>query len=237
MVALFAWAPPARGKRAIELREQTILHTRFLRTEIVRGPYTPEAVLRRRVAAASKRLGKRGVTRAVLPEDFSFPQQLGEVRAVSAMPLRKALAADWVRWALIRQGTPVAGAKVAVCADHLTGETARTVTELSLRHRYVLLDLPYGGEELCRQLRREYGVSLLLRPAREQLAQADAALLFAPRAAPLKAALPVYDEAFPLPAVSLPPALEEQLPSGVNREQLLSLLRENGQLRQLSIEG
>lgn len=230
MTAMLRWTPPVRGKhqRSVEIKEQMILHTRFLCVWVLRGPRTPEAVLRRRVAAAAKRLRKRGAVRVVLPEEFAFREQLGELRPVSTLSLRQAMAADWARWSLIRRGVPTAGARVAVCADTLTGEVVRTVTELSLRHRYVLLDLPYGGEELCRSLRREYGVSLLLRPAPEELAAADAALLFAPRkTAP--AALPVYDESRPLPPLFLPPALEEQLPGGVNREQLLSVLRERGQ--------
>ena len=238
MTAMLLWTPPVRGKHqsSVELKEQMILHTRFLCARVLRGPRTPETVLRRRVAAAARRLRKRGAVQAVLPEDFTFWDQLGGLRPVSALPLRQALAADWVRWTLIRRGVPAAGARVAVCADRLTGEAVRTVTELSLRHRYVLLDLPYGGEELCRQLRREYGVSLLLKPSSEQLAEADAALLFSPRAAAFRAALPVYDESCLLPPLSLPPAVEEQLPPGINREQILSLLRENGRLRQLSLE-
>lgn len=231
MIAMLLWTPPVRGKhqKSVEIREQMILHTRFLCAGVLRGARTPEAVLRRRVAAAAKRLKKRGAGQVVLPEEFSFPEQLGELRPVSTLPLRQAMAADWVRWALIRRGVPAAGARVAVCADTLTGETVRTVTELSLRHRYVLLDLPYGGEELCRALRREYGVSLLLRPSAEELAAADTAALFAPRKVPTETALPVYDEKCPLPPLFLPPALEEQLPAGVNREQLLTVLRERGQ--------
>ena len=192
MIGILLWKEPQRGfwQRPVSLSERNILHMHFLCAEIARGPRTPEAVLRRRVAAAAKRLRKRGAVRVVLPEEFAFREQLGELRPVSTLSLRQAMAADWARWSLIRRGVPAAGARVAVCADTLTGEVVRTVTELSLRHRYVLLDLPYGGEELCRSLRREYGVSLLLRPAPEELAAADAALLFAPRkTAP--AALPV----------------------------------------------
>lgn len=230
MTGLFSWTAPERGIRrgGVKVRERVILRCRFLEAEIPRGPHTPEAVMRRRVAAAARRLEKRGIRQVVLPEDFPWRDRLGGLQAVSALPLRQALAADWVRWALVRQGTAAAGARVAVCVDRLTGEVVRTVTELSLRHRYVLLDLPYGGEELCRQLRREYGVSVLLRPTREQLGEADAAVLFAPRTVPAKTVLPVYDEGSPLPPLSLPPALEAQLPAGVDREQLLSLLRENG---------
>lgn len=230
MIGLLSWTAPVRGvrQRGVQVRERMILRSRFLEAEVLRGSHTPEAAMRRRVHAAAKKLEKRGVRQVVLPEDFPYRDHLEGLQPVSALPLRQALAADWVRWALIRQGTAAAGARVAVCADRLSGEVVRTVTELSLRHRYVLLDLPYGGEELCRQLRREYGVSVLLRPTREQLGEADAALLFAPRTAPAGSVLCVYDEASPLPPLALPPGLEEQLPAGVNREQLLSLLRESG---------
>ena len=239
MTAMLLWTPPVRGKRqrSVEIREEIILHTRFLCASVLRGPRTPEPVLEWRVAAAARGLRKRGARQIVLPEDWNFSDRLGELRLVSTLPLRSCLAADWVRWALIRQGIPAAGARVAVCADTLAGETARTVTELSLRHRYVLLDLPYGGEELCRSLRREYGVSVLLRPGREELRATDAAVLFAPRRESFPTALPVYDEARPLPPLSLPPALEEQIPAGVNREQLLAVLRERGQIRPGGPEG
>ena len=114
MTAMLRWTPPVRGKhqRSVEIKEQMILHTRFLCVWVLRGPRTPEAVLRRRVAGAAKKLWKRGCRQAVLPEDFPYSDQLGQLRPVSALPLRQALAADWIRWALIRQGTAAAGARV-----------------------------------------------------------------------------------------------------------------------------
>ena len=131
---------------------------------------------------------------------------------------------------------------MAVCAAQLTGEVVRTVTELCLRHRYVLLDLPYGGEELCRQLRREYGVSLLLGPSKEQLEGAEALVLFDPRTDLVRkdpAVLTLYDETQALPPISLPPAAEEALPQGADRGQLLAALREAGVLRpgQVTVAG
>ena len=113
-----------------------------------------------------------------------------------------------------------------------------TWCELTLRHHYVLLDLPYGGEELARQLRREYGVSLMLSPSKEQLEAADAMVCFDPRPDCLgPGRIPLYDGASPMPPLSLPPALEEQLPAGVRRDQQLTVLREAGSLRpgQLSV--
>ena len=240
MVGMLLWKAPERGKRSVFVRERSILHTRFLCAEVARGPKTPEAVASRRMAAAIRRLRKQGVTQAVLPEGFAYGELLdrGGVHGVSTLPLRRAIAADYVRWSLREREIPAAGARVAVCAAALTGDVVRTVTELPLRHRYVLLDLPYGGEELARQLRREYGVSLMLSPSKEQLEAADAMVCFDPRPDCLgPGRIPLYDGASPMPPLSLPPALEEQLPAGVRRDQLLTVLREAGSLRpgQLSV--
>jgi len=102
----------------------------------------------------------------------------------------------------------------------------------------VLLDLPYGGEELCRQLRREYGVSLLLGPDRDQLEGAEALVLFDRRAdlsLTNPVALRLYDEGQALPPLALPPELERELPRGADRGQLLAVLREAGALRREQI--
>lgn len=98
----------------------------------------------------------------------------------------------------------------------------------------MLADLPRGGEELCRRLRREYGVSVQLGPDREQLERAEALVLFDPRE-DLKpqgaVVLELYREDVPLPELELPPALENQLPAGVSRGALLAALEEGGVLR------
>ena len=157
---------------------------------------------------------------------------------MSTLALRRRLAADWVRQALAEGGVPPGGARVAVSAAQMTGELVRTVTELSLRHRYVLLDVPYGAEELCRRLRREYGVSLLLGPSKDQMEGAEALVLFDPRTdLSLKnpVALRLYDEGQALPPLSLPPEAEEALPHGADRGQLLAVLREAGVLKREQI--
>ena len=244
MIGMLIWKEPGKREKAVAVKERSILRVRFWCAEVLRGPKTPEAVLRRRVAAAGKRLRKQGVTRVVLPEEFAYGPQLEkwDLHPVSTLGLRRAIAADWVRWFVAEQGTPAAGARVAVSAEQLTGEVVRTVTELSLRHRYVLLDLPRGGEDLCRQLRREYGVSLLLGPSKEQLEGAEALVLFDPRTDLVRkdpAVLTLYDETQALPPISLPPAAEEALPQGADRGQLLAALREAGVLRpgQVTVAG
>lgn len=238
MIGMLLWKEPQGGipLRTVTLAERSILRTRFLCAEIARGPRTAEMTLRRRAGTAARRLRRAGVTRVVLPEGFPWGSQLEKygVRPVSTLSLRRRLAADWVRGALAEAGVSPAGARVAVSAAQMTGELVRTVTELSLRHRYVLLDVPYGGEELCRRLRREYGISLLLGPDRPQLEAADALVLFDPRTDLRRTGgvtLPLYDEAAPMGTLSLPPALEEQLPEGADRGQLLAALLEAGALR------
>jgi len=209
-----------------------------MQAEVVKSAH--QTVDRRRVLAAGKRLRKRGVVQVVLPDRFSYREQLSKcgLKPVSTLALRRSLAVDWVRTGLTEKGQPAAGARVAVTAAVLTGEVVRTVTELCLRHRYVLLDLPYGGEELCRQLRREYGVSLLLGPDRDQLEGAEALILF-DRRTDLSLANPValrlYDEEQALPPLTLPPELEGELPQGVDRGQLLAVLREAGTIRREQI--
>lgn len=237
MIGMLRWKDSREGKRqrSVQTAERSVLHVRFLCVEISRRPRTPETVLRRRVAAAGRRMQKLGVTRAVLPEGFAYGQQLGKygVTPVSTLALRRSLAADWVRWSLAEKGIPSGGARVAVTAAQLTGEVVRTVTELVLRHRYVLLDLPYGGEELAKQLRREYGVSLLLGPSREQLEGAEALVAF-DREPEVRGpvVIPLYETAVTaLPPLVLPEVLEERLPAGVDREQLLAALQEAGALR------
>ena len=163
MIGLLLWKLPEKRGRSLRVGERSILHMRFTCAEITRGPKTPEAVLRRRVSAAGKRLRKLGITRAVLPEDFVYQELLERqgIRAVSTVTLRRALAADWARAVMETGALSPGNAKVAVAGSQLTGELVRTVTELSLRNRYVLLDLPYGGEELCRQLRTIPGLQEL----------------------------------------------------------------------------
>jgi len=185
MIGLLVWKVPVskRRQRAVTVKEVSILHTRFLQVEVLRGAKTPETVLRRRVHAAGKQLRKQGVRQMVFPTDGCCQEWLErwEIRPISTLPLRRALAADWVRWLLEKEGVAPASARVAIAAAQPTGELVHMVTELVLRHRYVLLDLPYGGEMLAGQLRREYGVSLLLNPPKEQMQEAEVQVLLEPR--------------------------------------------------------
>ena len=238
MIGMLTWSSPEnRRKRPqrITLAEQRILGVPFLCGEILRYPRTPEVLLRGRVRAAARQLGRSGVTRVVLPEAFAYGDLLEQrgVVPVSTVPLRRGLAADLVRAHLAARGI-TAGARLAVAGTRPSGELVRTVTELALSNRYLLLSLPYGAEPLAHQLRREYGVSLVLTSDRRQLEAAEVLLLFDPRPDLPEggnSVLRLYDEEAPLPSLLLPPALEQALPAGCSRPQLLAALTEAGAVR------
>ena len=236
MIGFVAWTEEKAPRRA---GDAVVLRMRFLEVRLLRRKNTPAAVLRRRAAAAARKLQKLGVVRAVFPEAFPYEAVFAKygVFPVETARLYRSIAGEWLRSELAAKG--ISGAsRLAVCADRLTGELVRTMTELCLRYRYVLLDVAEGGEELARQLRREFGVSLLLRPSAAQLESAEALLLFAPREN-LRCAvtLPLYDGA-PAPqnvALSIP-ALEERTPPGCRRDQLFAALCAAGALRPEQIE-
>lgn len=229
MVGLLQWKDAGRGLRTVRMQEISILHTRFLCMEMLRSTRTSETVLRRRVRAAGKQLLRQGIDRVVLPAGVSPTALPYGLSPVSTLPLRRAVAADWCGTLLRLRGEEPASARVLVSAAALSGDVVRTVTELALRHRYLLLEVPYGGEELCRRLRREYGVSVLLHPGAEESAKLQIA--FDPAERRGEVFLPLYDETFPLPHLLLPAEWEERLPPQADRGQLLSVLREYGALR------
>lgn len=220
----------------MECRERLVCRCRFLCVEIERTEKSSAAVLRRRLRRAGKILHRAGVREVVLPEgvEREAVEALG-LSPVSTLPLRRMLAADWASALLAQRGVSPAGAKVAVAADTMSGEVVRTVTELALRHRYVLLELERGGENLCRHLRREYGIALQLSPTGDQLAEADVIVLFAPcpkwRGGTRQAVLRLDQETDALPPLALPPEIEGELPPGVVREQLIAALWRAGSLR------
>ena len=237
MIGVLTWTPPAGGirQKSVTVETRSLFHMRVTWAAVARGPRTPEAVLRRRVLSAARRLRKAGITRLVVPEKFAYGEQLekADVAPVATVPLRRALAADLARAGMAARGLS-GSARVAVAGDQLSGELVRTVTELALGHRYVWVDVPYGAEALANQLRREYGVSLLTVPSRAQLEEADVLILFAPRTDLRRknpVVLPLYDETAALPPLLLPPALEDQMPAGCSRPQLLAAMVEGGILR------
>lgn len=238
MMGLIVWQQPGAGKRlrTVTAQETAILRVPFLQAEVVRGPRTRTGTLERRLIRAAQKLRQAGVRYTVLPADYppsQWPQRHG-VGVVSTLSLRRSLAVELVRRITAERGLPPGSVRIAVTAGQMTGELVKTVTELTLGYRYVMLDVPYGGEELCRRLRREYGVSLLLQPSREQLEEAQVLVSFDRRTdltGNNEAVVALYEGAeSAFPPLTVPPSVETQLPAGANRLQLLAALRGAGAL-------
>lgn len=238
MMGLIVWQQPGAGKRlrTVTAQETAILRVPFLQVEVVRGPRTRPGTLERRMIRAAQKLRQAGVRYTVLPADYppsQWPQRHG-VGVVSTLSLRRSLAVELVRRITAERGLPPGSVRIAVTAGQMTGELVKTVTELTLGYRYVMLDVPYGGEELCRRLRREYGVSLLLQPSREQLEEAQVLVSFDRRTdltGNNEAVVALYEGTeSTFPPLTVPPSVETQLPAGADRLQLLAALRGAGAL-------
>lgn len=171
------------GPKRPELEERRLLGGRFAALRMGQAAHANSLLARHRALTGARQLWELGVRRAVFPLDFPYTALFIRqgICPVDTLPLRQALAAPLVRRRLESLGLAPTQAVVAVVGDRLRRETADTAKALALSFRYVLLDVRSGGEEFARTLRREYGISLLLEPSRDQLDRADALVLFAPR--------------------------------------------------------
>ena len=60
MIGMLLWKPPGKREKAVQVRERSILHTRFFCAEITRGPKTPEV-------ACADRISRRWCCRRIFP--------------------------------------------------------------------------------------------------------------------------------------------------------------------------
>ncbi len=185
----------------------------------------------RRAARAAERMREQGVRRAVFPIDFPHTAVFLRrgIIPVDPMPLRRALSARFVQKKLELLGIQPTQAVVAVSGDSVSEELARTVCELARVYRYVLLSAGSGEEALAGRLRRQYGVSLVLAPSKDQLERADALVLFSPRGE-LRRENPVLCTLYPggeergrVP-IQLGDALSAQVANNCSQEQLAAAL-------------
>lgn len=206
-----------------------------LRMGEARRPNSPFAL--RRAAKGAAQLREAGVRHAVFPVDFPYTALFIRqgILPVDTLPLRRALAAPLVRRRLEDAGLDPAQAVVALSGDRPLRELTEAAKALALNYRYVLLSVR-GGEEFARDLRREYGISLLLKPSADQLDRADALVLFAPRG-DLAGENPIFYTLYPggeagrgrLP-LHLPQALAVQLAPNCGFEQMAAALYAQGAL-------
>lgn len=199
-------------------------------------PNGPLALFRARQGA--RMLRESGVRSAVFPVDFPYTTLFIRqgVLPVDTLPLRRLLAAPLTRRRLEEGGFLPTQAVAAVSSDRVIREVTDCAKALALSYRYVLLSVRGDAGPFARNLRREYGISLLLDPSPDQLDRADALVLFSPRT-DLTLNNPILYTLYPggeagrgrLP-LCLPPALAEQAEANCDREQLAAALHAMGAL-------
>lgn len=185
----------------------------------------------RRAERAARQMREQGVRRAVFPIDFPHTAvflRFG-ITPVDPLPLRIALCVPFVKSRLKSLGLTDTQAVIAIAGNHMTSEIAETARALALSYRYVMLSVGSGGEAFARELRRQYGISLLLNPSPDQLERADALVLFAPRS-DLRQENPVLCTLYPgssgrgsLPLL-LGRELSEEIAPNCSQEQLAAAL-------------
>ena len=219
------------------VEEKNLLGLRFLRLTLPKG----RRVLGKHYAGrAARAMGKLGVRQAVFPTDFPWQELFARrgVLPVDTLPFYRRMAPQIVKKQMADLGLSPGSTTVAAVGDNLNGELGRILTELALQVRYLTVSMKYGAEEFCYSLRREYGVSVLQRPTRAQLEEAQALLLFSPReglACTNPIVLHLYDGERVLQrngvTFGLPPKLEGELEENCSREQVLSALLTAGILQ------
>ena len=237
---MFGYIVYESGERRGGLGARNLLGVRVMEAAVPGRRQLYGALAARRLAAA---MARGGVRQAVFPREFPFAQAFWKrgVLPVDTLPLYQALAGRAVKEALGELGLSPAETTVAVTAERLTGGVEELVTELCMMVRYVLLQIPRGGEDLCRRLKGEYGVSVRLRPGRRQLEEADVLVELAPPPEMTfrgSLALPLYDGERVVERsgvrLSLPPAMAQVAP-GCREDQLLAVLYRCGVLQKYQI--
>lgn len=226
------------GPKRPELGERQLSGGTFvtLRMGLQARPNGPLALFRARQGA--RMLRESGIRSAVFPVDFPYTALFIRqgILPVDTLPLRRLLAAPLTRRRLENGGFQPTQAVAAVSGDRVIREVTDCAKALALSYRYVLLSVRGDAEPFARNLRREYGISLLLDPSPDQLDRADALVMFAPRE-DLARENPILYTLYPggeagrgrLP-LSLPAALGSQMEANCDQEQLAAALYAMGGL-------
>lgn len=239
MFGYIEWgSSPFRRNAPVE-REFSL--TRYFHcVQICRRERTPELLLRHRAANAAKRLSRMGVSQAVFPEQFSFQNIFSRrgIFPIDLLPLYRSVTAKLADSVMKSRGLSNRTAVLALYGRTMSSELERAVTELCIHNRYVMLDAPDPEGKLCRRLRREYGVSLVLTENANQLMSADLLILFDSREdlgeENAEKILPLYPGAeLPVPELCLP---GQKIPNDCCRPQFFAALYELGVIRPGQLE-
>ncbi|SMC46846.1 hypothetical protein [Papillibacter cinnamivorans] len=223
-----------------ELHAGELSGTRVLTARVPFFPGERRAPARRRMEKAARELAGRGIRWAVFPRDFSFYREFAGhgIGPVPVLPLYQRMAAELVFRIMEERGVKPERATVAVCGEHVSYPMREAALSLSRQVRYIAVAASYGGESLCRTLRRDLGVPVVFNPTGKQIAAADVLVLFS-RPETLSrggrgAILALYEGAEENAGTAtgaffrLPRELDIKVPPDSDANQLLAALMESG---------
>lgn len=193
MYSVLAWRTPSKAP-LMERRQLGPISVQW--AWVNRGSHTPAWVLRRRVDKATLALNRHGISQGVFPAEMA---PVG-IHPVDSIALRQHLAVALLE----RQLLQPAQSTVALVGGTMTPTFTKTLTQLALRYRHVLLQAT-GSEAVCQQLRSRYGVAVQCNPGLSQLNGADGIIAFTPLPG-LRPHIATYDTAPPLPELTWPPS-------------------------------
>ena len=148
---------PGEGNRfLVRLTREQVLGLPLLCGEVPGGG----ALTPWRVRRTARALRKQGVVRVLAPDGFSlWPEVLSQgLRPVETGELCRALTAPIALAALEAGGIPPQLATVTLRGERVTRALKEAALELCPKIRQLLVEVPAGGEELRRTLRREFGL-------------------------------------------------------------------------------
>lgn len=233
MYGYITWTDALRRPSA---GEYEVMKMRMCRVAIPGRKGLPQFVKRGMAVRAARLLRECGITRAVFPELFPYLDIFEQYRIAPADPMAvyRVLAGRLVQARLDVCGQSGKGIVVAVCAKKLTEEVRRTVTELCIRNRYVMLVSPEQDDGFCRKLRREYGVPLVQTADMEQMRKAAVIVRFSPEmpAGEEQEVIDLFAGGTPLKeCLRVPEEWEAHLPDECDKMQMLAALHGCGILR------
>lgn len=154
--------PGEENRFLVRLAREQVLGLPLLRGEAPGSGFTA-----RRVRRTARVLRRRGAARVLAPEGFPFWREVLSqgLRPVETGELCRALAVPIVLAGLEAEEVPPRLATVTLRGDRVTRSLREAALVLCPKVRQLLVEVPAGGEELRRTLRREFGLPVVERPA------------------------------------------------------------------------
>lgn len=187
--SLFGRAGRGTGGGTFTIRETVVLGARMLDAVVFVAPGTKPEKLRKLLRRVACDMRRRRVHEICFAQNFPYKDELLRegFAEMKSDPLKAALAG---RVAAKLGGAPLDSAghsakprdgKCAVLlAERMTAAESRTLSELAVAFKYLMVMTKTGGESALEALCSRTGISVIRQPSAVQLMNADVAVAYAP---------------------------------------------------------